>query len=181
MPLKNTGQSYGSLAKFFHWFMFLLLIGAMVGGNLDAAMPDGPEKAEALGMHKSFGVLILLVLLMRLFWKLVNPSPAHVNNIPGWQASASTMVHWLLYILMFAQPVSGVLMSQSFDYPVSFFGLFDLPTIVGADKDFGKIVHEVHEINWILLAALALGHAAVALHHHFVVKNDVLRRMLRQA
>jgi len=180
MTIKNTVTAYGSLAKFFHWFMFLLLVLAIIGGNLDAAMPDSPEKAEALLMHKSFGVLILAVLLMRLFWKLLNPNPAHVKDIPAWQASASTVVHWLLYVLMFAQPISGILMSQSFGYPVSFFGLFDVPTLVSENKDFGKIIHEVHEINWILLASLALGHALVALHHHFVRKNEVLRRMLRQ-
>lgn len=180
MSLNNTGQSYGSLAKFFHWLMLLLLVGAMIGGNLDAAMPDGPEKAEELWVHKSFGVLILMVLLTRLLWKLLNPSPAHVESIPGWQATASIAVHWLLYVLMFAQPITGILMSQSFDYPVPFFGLFELPTLVGENKDFGKAVHEAHEIIWILLAALAVGHALVALHHHFVRKNEVLRRMLKE-
>lgn len=180
MPLKNTAQAYGSLAKFFHWLMFLLLLGAIIGGNLDAAMPDGPEKAEALAQHKSFGVLILAVLLLRLFWKLINPTPEHARDIPGWQQSASTLVHWGLYVLMFAQPISGILMSQSFGYPVAVFGLFDVPTLVAENKSFAKIVHEVHQINWILLAALAIGHLLVSLHHHFVRKNDVLRRMLRQ-
>ncbi len=180
MALNNTGQDYGSLAKFFHWLMFLLLLGAIIGGNLDAAMPDGPEKAQELAIHKSFGVLILMVLSLRLLWKLSNTQPAHVESIPRWQATASTVTHWGLYLLMFAQPLSGILMSQSFGYPVPFFGLFDLPMLVEENKAVAKLVHEAHEIIWILLAAIATAHALAALHHHFVRKNDVLRRMLRR-
>jgi cytochrome b561 len=181
MSLKNTDHSYGSLSKFFHWLIFLFLVGAIIAGNLDAAMPDGPEKTEALAMHKSFGVLILMVLLLSLLWKLLNPTPAHSKDVPAWQQTTSRLVHWLLYVLMFAQPISGVLMSQSFGYPVSFFGLFDVPTVVGTDKELGKLIHEAHQTIWIVLAVIASGHIAVALHHHFVRKNDVLRRMLRES
>jgi cytochrome b561 len=175
MPIKNTNNSYGTVAKIFHWLLFILLLGAVIGGNIDAGLPDGAEKTEMLNLHKSMGVLILLLVILRLGWRLINPLPHQL--VTGWQLSASIWTHRLLYLLMLAQPMSGCLMSQAAGKPIIFFGLFELPTLLSKNKAWAGVFHEAHEIIWILLAVFALGHMLAALYHHFVVKDDVLRRM----
>ncbi|MEH6551867.1 MAG: cytochrome b [Pseudomonadales bacterium] len=179
MPLKNTESHYGSLTKVFHWLMFFLLLGAIIAGNLDAAMPDGAEKDEALLMHKGFGILILILGLSRLLWRVLNTTPKHDASLSSTQQKLASSVHWLLYVLMLAQPVTGILMSQSAGYPASFFGLFDVPTLVEKSKDAAGVFHEMHEVIWVLLALFSIGHIGASLHHHFVKKNGVMRRMLR--
>lgn len=176
MSLKNTAERYGAVTKFFHWLLFLLLLGAMVAGNINADMPDGPEKLDAVVLHKAFGVLILLLALLRLGWRLINPLPRDLAV--GWQQIVSVWVHRLLYVLMFAQPISGILMSQAAGYPVSFFGLFDVPMVIAENEALAKgVLHECHEWIWRVLALIVIIHALAAFYHHFVAKNDVLRRM----
>jgi cytochrome b561 len=179
MPLKNTQDSYGFLAKFFHWLLFLMLVGAIIAGNINEGLPDGPEKYEAITLHKAFGSLILMLVPARLGWKLANPTPAPATGVSASQHKLGTAMHWLLYVLMLAQPISGVLMSQSAGYPVSFFGLFDLPTILAKDKAVMQIFHTAHGVIWIALVIAALGHIGAALHHHFKLKDKTLTRMLK--
>lgn len=176
MSLKNTDNGYGFVAKCFHWLMFLLLLGAIIGGNIESGMPDGQEKYEMIMLHKSFGSLILFLLLARFAWRLLNPQPTPIEG-PAWQQKAASAIHWLLYLLMFAQPMSGILMSQSAGYPVGVFGLFTLPTLVAESEAMGGIYHDAHEIIWLLLSAAALIHIAAAIKHHVVHKDNSLRRM----
>ena len=176
MSLKNSNNGYGSVAKLFHWLMFLLLLGAIIGGNVESAMADGQEKYEMILLHKSFGSLILFLLLARLAWRLLNAQPEQISG-PAWQQKAASVVHWLLYLLMFAQPMSGVLMSQSAGYPVAVFGAFTLPTLVEESQSLNGVFHEMHEIVWLLLSAAILIHVAAALKHHFVNKDASLRRI----
>ena len=92
-------------------------------------------------------------------------------------ASASVATHWLMYVVMLAQPVTGMLMSQAAGYPVSFFGLVEVPTVVAESEALAEQLHEAHERIWILLAVFVLLHIGAAFYHHFVRKDDVLRRM----
>ena len=176
MSLQNTDQRYGLIAKLFHWLMFALLLGAIIGGNIEAGMPDGQEKYDMILLHKSFGSLILFFLLARLAWRLMSLQPAALAG-PVWQQKAAGAMHWLLYGLMFAQPMSGVLMSQSAGYPVEVFGAFSLPTLVEKDKAMLDVFHEAHGIIWVLLVVAAVAHVAAALQHHFMKKDNSLRRM----
>lgn len=175
MQLKNSTDRYGAVAKTFHWLLFLLLLGAIIGGNIESRMDDGPEKMEMVALHKSFGVIILTLVILRLAWRLISPPPKNLAS--GWQAPASVAVHWLLYAVMFAQPVTGMLMSQAAGYPVALFGVFEVPALVAESEALAEQLHEAHERIWILLAVFALLHIAAGLHHHFVQKDDVLRRM----
>ncbi len=175
--LKNTDTTYGTVAKGFHWLLFLMLTFAIVAGNFLASMPKGEEKLQAAATHKSFGVLLLILILARLLWRLTNVTPKDPEGTTAIQSKMAAGLHWALYILMFAQPLSGILMSQAAGQPVVFFGLFELPNILGKDLSMAQLFRGAHGIVWILLVLAVAGHVGAALYHHFIAKDDVLKRI----
>lgn len=175
--MKNTENSYGIVAKGFHWLLFLMLTFSIVAGNFLATMPKGVEKLQAAGMHKSFGLVILGLVILRLGWRLINVTPEDQEGTPAMQSLMAHAMHWVLYALMFAQPLSGILMSQSAGYPVSFFGMFELPVLLDKDPSQAQFFLSAHGTVWVLLVLAVIGHAGAALHHHFIRKDDVLKQM----
>lgn len=178
MKMLDSAQSYGAVSRFFHWLLFLMIIGALIGGWVESEMADGPEKARLVALHKSFGATILLLVVARLLWRLTTPTPRPAPELPPWQVQASRIVHWSLYACMLAQPLSGLTMSQAAGQPVDYFGLFTLPSWVGPDETLAERMYAVHQAVSTLLAVLILGHAGAALYHHFIRRDRVLRRML---
>jgi cytochrome b561 len=175
--LKNTAGTYGAAAKGFHWLLFLMLSISIVMGNFLAAMPKGTEKLQAAGMHKSFGAVLLMLILLRLVWRLINEAPALPEGTTAGEAFMAKAMHWGLYVLMIAQPLSGIMMSQSAGIPVSFFGLFEFPVFLARDPGLAETFRAMHGIVWILLVLAVIGHAGAALHHHFIKKDNVLKQM----
>lgn len=175
--LKNTKKRYGTVAKAFHWLMFLMLMVSIIMGNLLASMPKGAEKLQAAGMHKSFGAILLTLIILRLAWRLLNETPKLPAGTTTAQAILAKGMHWILYILMFAQPISGILMSQASGFPVSFFGLFEFPVFLEKNPEMAKTFLAMHGTVWILLIVAVIGHAGAALHHHFFKKDNVLKQM----
>jgi cytochrome b561 len=146
-----------------------------------ADLPKGPWKGELFDLHKSFGILVLMLGAVRIGWRLGNPWPGPVDTVPPWQRKLARVLHLLLLAMMLALPLSGWAMSSAGDHPVSFFGLFTLPPLLAVDKDLGKSLSEVHEVlAWTLLALLVL-HVGAALRHHFIARDATLRRMLGRA
>jgi cytochrome b561 len=179
--LKNTANAYGSVAKTFHWLLFIMLLFAIVGGNFLASMPKGAEKLQAAGMHKSFGAVLLILILARFIWRLMNETPRLPDGTTAAEANLAKGMHWFLYLLMFAQPISGILMSQAGGFPVSFFGLFEFPVLMEKNLEMAKFFRAMHGTVWILLVISVVGHAGAALHHHFIRKDNVLKQMTRGA
>jgi cytochrome b561 len=128
-------------------------------------------------MHKSFGVVLLLLILARLAWRLINVTPKDPEGLPAIQRLMAHAMHWVLYVLMFAQPLSGILMSQAAGYPVSAFGLLELPVLLDKDPSLAQFFRGAHGTVWILLVVAVIGHAGAALHHNFIRKDDVLKKM----
>jgi cytochrome b561 len=174
---KNTTDSYGWIARLFHWIVFLMVIGAIIGGDIAADMSSGPGKSQMIGMHKSFGFAILVLVVLRLLWRLANPLPRDLGTSRIENKLGHTM-HIFLYILLLMQPVIGILMSQSFGHPVYPFDLFKVPTFVSDNIRLGKILLEIHEALWVVLAISVGIHIAAALKHHFIEKNRTLMRMI---
>jgi len=175
--MKNTKTAYGLIAKLFHWLIFIMITIAVIAGNFIDSLPKGQEKIDFINTHKAIGIVILSLVLLRLLWKLINTTPDHVEGVSSAQSFLSDAMHWGLYVLMAAQPISGLLMSQASGYPVNVFGMGTVPTLVEKSKDLAGIFHEAHEIIWVLLVIAIVGHAAAALHHHFIAKNETLKRM----
>lgn len=176
--MKNTPQSYGPVSKLFHWLLFALLFCAFALGLTMTDMELSPDKLRLYQLHKSFGIAIMGVALLRLLWRLLNPVPEMPAAMARWEKQAAHVTHAVLYILMLLVPLIGWIMSSASGYPVSVFGLFVMPNLVQPDKELAEFLAEVHEtLAWGMLALVGL-HVAAALKHHFINKDNVLRRML---
>jgi len=176
--LMNTQDHYGLIARMLHWLIAVLAIGMLVGGGLLSILPAGGFKAFVIAGHKSIGVVIFLLMIGRIAWRLANPKPRDLGNIPVLNYIAH-LVHIFLYVLLFLQPLVGILMSQAFGYPVSVFGIFKLPPLVWQSPSLGNVLREAHGVTAILLAAFIVIHVAAALKHHVVDRDRTLMRMLK--
>jgi cytochrome b561 len=178
MSWRNTAEAYGSVAKFLHWSIVLLLIPQYFLAEAAGELPDSSiEQVSLYGWHKSIGMLVLLLALARIVWKIVNrPHPAPLGSVV-WQRKAAAAGHGLLYLLILLQPLSGWLMSSAGGYPVSMFGV-QFPALMGKNDAVHEALEEVHEVLFFVLLAVAIVHIAAALYHHLVLKDGVLRRML---
>lgn len=175
MALRNTTHSYGWLAKLFHWGIALMLIAMVAVGLTFSNMERGPDAAALASLHKSTGLLLLVLMTARLVWKLANPVPVVPAGTPAWQALVARSVHWLLYAAVYFQLTMGVLVAGQ--RPISFFGLFEIGPLLTENEEQHEFFEELHEIGWIVLVVLLVPHVAAALYHHFWLKDDVLRRM----
>jgi cytochrome b561 len=178
MQWRNTKDSYGAPAKFLHWTIVILIIAQYLIIEAAEDLPDGIGKFALVSRHKSLGLVILALALLRILWKLANRGQPAPVAMPRPQRVAAAAGHGLLYLLLLAQPLSGWMMSSAANYPVTFFGWFQLPALVGADPAAHEFLEEIHESLFKVLAAIAAVHALAALHHHFLRRDDTLRRML---
>ena len=110
-------------------------------------------------------------------WKLLNETPRLPDETTAGEAFMAKAMHWGLYLLMFAQPLSGIMMSQASGVPVSVFGLFEFPAFLAKNPELAQFFKGVHGTVWILLVLAVIGHAGAALHHHFIRKDKVLKQM----
>ncbi|MFA6303369.1 MAG: cytochrome b [Legionella sp.] len=176
MHLKNDAKHFGLLAIVLHWFMAVLIIGLLGVGLYMVDLPISAEKLKLYGQHKEFGLLVLALVILRLFWRFINTTPQ--LNIPLWEAIAARAAHWALYIFMFAMPITGWLQTSAAGLPPSFFGLFTLPSLVAPNEDLRSLFATIHEwLAYGLIATICL-HTAAALKHHFIDKDDILKRMI---
>lgn len=176
--LKSDAQHWGSAAKFFHWTTVVLILTQGTIGLIMVDLPRRPDVIPVYSLHKSLGLTILAFALLRLLWRAFDPRPDEPTTTPHWQARAARAGHALLYLLIFAVPLSGWWYdSVSALRPLYWFGLIEVPHLGGADPARKEFAAATHELLFWLLLAVAVGHAAVALLHQFHSRDDILRRM----
>ena len=175
--LKNTMHEYGSAAKWLHWLIVIGIVVLLWLGLEQAGMERGPDKTALRETHGSIAVLVFALMAFRLVWRLVSEIPADPPGTPGWQRVSARLVHWAIYLAVFVQLVSGPMTFATAGRPVPFFGLFSIPLPVAQSQGAHEFWEETHETTWKVLAALLVVHVLAALYHHFVRKDDVLRRM----
>lgn len=176
MLLKNTSDRFGFIAIFLHWLMALMIIGLLVLGLYMVRLPVSLEKLKFYGWHKEFGLLILALVIVRFSWRLMNITPN--LNLPLLEKMAARTVHWAFYGFMIAMPITGWMMTSAAGLPPSFFGLFVLPNLVSPNEELRQLLQEIHKcLAYGLIAAIVL-HICAALKHHFIDKDDILKRML---
>lgn len=176
--LRNTTARWGTPAQLLHWLIALLIGVQAILGVSGVALPLGMAKLATLARHKSLGITLLALVLVRLLWRVVNPRPALPENLKPYERALARATHAALYALLIALPVSGWLMSAARGFPVSWFNLVQLPNLVSRNLALYHLLVRVHVALAITLAlALAL-HVAAALKHHFVLHDDTLRRMV---
>lgn len=178
MRLKNDESRYGAVAQVFHWTIVVLIVTQFVLANKAEHLPRGAAQLATLAQHKSVGITILALAILRLIWRWLNPVPAPPSSMPHWQRVAARVSHVALYILLLCVPVLGWFMSSARNFPVSWFGLFTLPDFIAPNRAAFELLRAAHVICATTLGVLALVHIAAALKHHFVDHDDVLRRML---
>ncbi|PCD02938.1 cytochrome B [Sphingomonas spermidinifaciens] len=168
-------QRYNSVARTLHWVIAVLIIGNLAGGLLHDALED---VVNVMPIHKATGLLILGLTLVRIGWRLTHRPPPLPGHVAGLERLGAQAAHVGLYALMLLMPMSGWIMSSAGKYPLSFYGLFDVPKFaVTRDDPIAGIAGEGHGLlGWVMLALVVL-HVAAALRHHFVLKDQVLRRM----
>jgi cytochrome b561 len=168
---------YGATAKLLHWLVVALLL---VQYPLGWLMPDihrGMKPGAGMTFHVSFGIVVLVLIVVRLAWRLAHPV-APEGSLPPWQRWSSEAVHWLLYILVLATTISGWLFASFRGWSISFFYLVPLPMLAADNAAAGKAINGWHQVmEWTLLVVIGL-HVAVALTHVFIYRDRVMQRML---
>jgi len=172
---------YTPTAKLLHWLVagmvvvqFVLAKLADLAGDADSAV----RELALLANHKSVGITILALVIVRLVWRQMNPPPPLPATMPRWQVTASHASHWSLYVLLLAMPVSGWLMSSASAYSVSWFNLFQLPDFVAPNPEIKGVFEDAHEIIGKTLILVAAIHIVAAIKHALIDKDGVLQRMI---
>lgn len=178
MQLRNSQEQYGVLAQLFHWAIVALIITQFVLASKAEALPLGLAKIAVLAQHKSVGMTVFGLAIVRLLWRFMNPVPPMPASTPGWQRVAAHISHGALYALILITPLFGWMMSSARNFPVSYFGLFTFPDLVQPDKQLYEFFRDAHVLLAQAMFFVALLHALAALKHHFFERDNVLRRML---
>jgi cytochrome b561 len=177
MQLRNTTVRWGSVAQFLHWLIVALIVTQVILA-LAASERHGMAKLAMLARHKSVGITILMLALVRLVWRLVNPTPPLPSTLKPYERLLARFTHAALYVLIFAMPITGWIMSSARGFPVSWFSLVQLPDLVAKNRPLYEAMLKTHGALALTLGAVAALHLLAALKHHFVLKDTVLRRML---
>ena len=176
MQIRNSLNHFGIITIILHWVIAAILIVLLVFGLYMVGLPISLEKLKYYGWHKEYGILALMLAMIRISWRLMNILPS--LSIPVWEKVIARLVHWTFYGFMFAMPISGWLITSSAGLPVSFFGWFVLPNLISPDPILMNLFIQIHQWLGYGLIALICLHTAAALKHHFIDKDDILRRML---
>jgi cytochrome b561 len=179
MRFRNSADGYGAVAQSLHWLTVVLVAIAWALGTFDDVLPKGAARTAGLFVHISAGMAILVALVARVLWRLVDPPPQPAPTTLGaWVATASRLAHYALYALLIAVPVAGIVLQFARGDALPLFGLAEIPSPWVADRTYARSVKGVHEVLANALAMLAVFHAAAALVHHWVLRDRTLVRML---
>lgn len=179
--LGNSVDRYGTASRVIHWLTALIILTLIGVGMYMSDLPKtDPSRLQIYDVHKAFGVLVIVLLLLRLVWLRIQPAPALPAILKPAELKLLKVVKAGLYLLMFLVPVAGYTMSVAGGHPVSFFGWFTLPDLFGKSKALGGFAHEMHGILAYTLLALVALHVAGAIKHRLKgnAEADLLKRMM---
>jgi len=174
----TVSTRYTAVAIALHWIIAAVIAGTFALGLYMHDLPASPLKLRLYSYHKWIGVTIFLLVVFRLLWRLTHRAPASPPHMPRWQRIAAAGSHLLLYVLTLIIPLSGWLFSSASGFKVMYLGKIPLPDLVGKDRVLAEQLQLTHELLNYFLAAVVLLHVAAALKHHWVDRDDVLKRML---
>lgn len=177
MPARNASDSWGSVAKILHWLIALGVLTAAVVAKVSEELSSSRDRYEWMVSHKSLGLTLLALMLIRVAWRMSNPSPDLPASMPRWQRLAARLTHWGLYLVLLWMPITGWLAHSASGLPLKWFNWFKVPGLVGKDKALKGLAENLHEWGFWLLIALFIVHVAAALKHHFIERDDTLRKM----
>ena len=178
MPNQSSPNHYGAVAQGFHWVIAGLIVTQFTLGWMAEDLPLGMHKLAMLARHKSFGMTVLMLAVLRLLWRLFHRPPQLPSGMSRTQMILARATHIAFYVLLFAMPLTGWTMSSAKNYSVSWFGLFTWPNLIGPNEQAFNLLKSTHVLLSDALFAIAILHILAALKHHFWNKDDVLIRML---
>jgi cytochrome b561 len=178
--VRNTTSSWGGVARGFHWIVGLIILGMLAFGWWMNHIPARPDRFFYRSIHADIGYILLLLMLLRIVWRALNPTPALPGDTPPWQRIAAAISHGALYLATFVVIMLGWAHSGARvqgDYG-SFFGLFHVPQFTSADKAAAGRYEDLHIYAAYTLLALIVIHLLAAGWHHFIKRDRVTARML---
>lgn len=197
MAMFNRRDDFGWMAVSLHWLLFILIFGLIAGGKYSASLLSGEKIGGLINIHKQIGVAVFVLMAFRLLWRLINTRPEALSNVFFLKAAAFA-THWLLYLTVMFQAAVGVFMSQLGGRDVHFLG-WELPSYAETGEAvlgwftgseflrsflFGQItspakqMRELHDwVGWLIILLIVV-HVLGALMHHYLAKDDTLRRMM---
>jgi cytochrome b561/polyisoprenoid-binding protein YceI len=179
---------YNAVAMIIHWLTALTVIGLLVVGNIMADLPrTDPNKLDLYNLHKSFGITILLLTVIRLGWRLTHKPPSLPDAMPNWEKRAAHAAHWVFYLLLLGVPLLGWIMVSAAprSVPTFLFGVLEWPHIsfladmeLDQKKELKEVFEDLHAAAAYTMAGLIVLHIGAALRHRLLLKDNVLQRML---
>lgn len=174
----RTDDGYPTTSKLLHWLVAACVLTTAPVAIAMRRVGEGPLQNTLYNFHKSLGVLILILMILRLTNRLVVGAPIPEPTIEPWQRVLSSAVHGAIYVLLIAMPIVGYIANSAFGAPTPFFGLFELPPIIAKNEPLSDQLFAFHRLAGFLLIILVAMHVSAALFHHFIRGDNVLRRML---
>jgi cytochrome b561 len=173
-----VAQNYTRTAIGLHWIVALLVICAFLLGFVMTDMPFSMTKLKYYSWHKWLGVTVFLLAIVRVGWRITHPAPPLIATIPKSQQLLAEAVHYLLYFLIFAAPVTGYLYSLAAGFPVVYLSIIPLPVLIGPDPVLAHTLNTAHGLLVYTMAGLVGLHVLGALKHYVIDRDETLARML---
>lgn len=171
----NRPTQYDPVSKLFHWLMAILVVGMLVVGFYMTRNESLPSIGVVFKLHKSVGMVVLLLIVARILWRLFHPAPALPSTVSAWRATAARSVHGLLYLSMLIMPLAGFLGASLSGRPLAFFGA-PLPQWLPANPVLSHQLFFIHTVfSWVLVILISI-HLVAAIVHWFA-KDGVIKRM----
>lgn len=169
--------TYTPVAKGLHWLMAVMIFGLLALGIYMHELPLSPQKLELYAWHKWAGISVFLLVWLRLAWRVTHRPPPLSESLSRHMRLAAHAGHVALYGLMIVIPLTGWIMSSAKGFTTVWFGVWPIPDLVGRDPVLGDWLQWVHKVLNIAFILTLLGHLGATVWHHFVLKDDTLRRM----
>ncbi|HZX79717.1 MAG TPA: cytochrome b [Lysobacter sp.] len=169
---------WGAVSQLFHWACAALVIALGAIGLYMTELSSPVAKIRIYALHKSLGITLLALVLLRLLWRWTRPAPGPVPGMSKHLRLAADGMHGFLYAMMIAMPLTGWLYNSASGYPLQWFRQFNLPALGGKDEQLASLAHALHEYGFWLLLMLVVGHVGAALYHHLFLDDGTLHRML---
>ena len=181
MTYGTRTDHYPPTSKLLHWLVAVCVLATAPVAIAMTSIEKGPTQDALYNLHKSLGVLIFVLMVLRLINRFAVGALAAETEIEPWQKQVSSIVHTLLYVLLLATPIVGYIANSAYGASTPFFGLFELPAIIGKNEGLATQLFTLHRwVGWLVIL-LVLTHVSAALYHHFVRRDAVLKRMLPRA
>ncbi len=175
--MKDTHRRFSGLTVSLHWIIALGMITLIAFGLYIEGLPRGPEKGQLIGLHKSFGIVIFVLALLRIGWRFVNRFPRPLSTLPTWQENLAKLAHWVLILGTILMPVSGVIMSVGGGHPVGVFGFELIARSDVENETMNQIGHAMHGLGGKLLILFIVLHVVGALKHQLIDKDGTMQRI----